>query len=1463
MRKNRSLLMAAIALSLVAPQARADELDALIQQVEKGNKSGKSTDEMARDQLVSITTGPVDRRRSAMYESRIYVDNQPIIKTLISTLKSEPALASMAAITLGKMQVKDGVAPLTEALASPSVYVRESAAYALSLNGDPSTIPALEKARPEQPGLTRWIFDDAINTLKKGPPMPSARPASTTGAGVYFLGSSNNTDKLRDQWKPVIERFNLRVWSVPGSDLNPQMGFYGGPLRHHEFSSLLADKDGKPQIDVAFVCNMGPDEFPFELQWQLFNFIRRGGSVVMLGDSMFSSGTLMQPDGKVRRSWGYIPELWHTALPKTLDKEFRPFRAGMHEPTNLTTGVTEFGNGRVVMLRGTGNHQINLRGWDGAFLSTTNYENLIRYAVEGDAGFPALIDLRSATNAAESGKPLSYSAALFSALDQSTGPGEFVAELRRGSEVVSTKSIPVDFAAKNLASVNLQIPTDWQLPSGDYDAVVTFRRGKVSSNLNTAVVLKSPLALSWSVQSTIETAGGELRGSAVIDSKLAQPVENAEAIFELVDASGRALQRTTKKLTIKPGKSEAIPLVLNARDYRVDSYYAVFRIDVEGKTVERSTQLVFRTKPFNFEQDLIMGPFGGLDPGAADPRNKEVMVAAGFNAVGSRFGTHRPGWYNWSYDVAPKIFAKPVWPGDLIEQSPGASLGLNMRLTEPGWNVIDHWDEGSVKVLENDSGVEISGADVFYRNWLKAKYRTLDKLNAAWAADFKAAIAKDPKDPKSKPEPWEENLTSWNQIQLHGGGASDWKDADENLWWKTLDEERKEFRRTNRGHQWWHWSEVLHSRIVTTETPGTLSWQQHEERGALGNFPSSIMLHVIQPNKSLDMYRRFPWAGLVGGARHFSVWSVGLAQTGTFGFNAGWTILNADYTVKEWWKPAAASLKVARSRDQVLLDAWSALSPEVAFFYCDASGNRPVSSRAFFDALHFAGILPDSIVSGTLRSERLDLSKFKVIFRIGKGELPPLWRDKMGAWQKAGGVLLDPPTVNIPRYGGREVEVEKGVKVWVASDVDRITSTQFSDYQSKVLALLAEHGVRPPVQVLDDTGMPAPTVEPALLETHDRTQNYLLAVGDSDIQGAQAFGSLDTRAFKEKFDLSADLYEGAKFKTAGGAAAKSYRIWMLTSADKPFETRFTVDGKLGVPFRDYERLDWLRTERGAGKQRWIAGPGVKLSEGEHTLKLEHRDAVKNVTRVLVVDEPVFEPIIKADVIGKNTVKAVYDVYNDRMLERVGDPKAGLYRAPMRQSDGHLYSLVTEDLAPIKLTARLEQGPSDSVLRVRVEMTKKDGTPSECRHSVMIEAVDASGKIVSGVIAKTSVLGWRVASMFPAVDDKPLTWKIRIKDLTTGATAETSVAAMEANTNWALSEPLTPIELKAGVVDPMPLEGQIHLVPVRATLVNNSDKPIEGKLKLEVPAEFLLEGGVEQAVRVEAGQLAVMVVAAGL
>ncbi|MCX5658897.1 MAG: hypothetical protein NTW19_04150 [Planctomycetota bacterium] len=1449
-----SLLALIVAIASFLPTARADELDAMMQQIDTQTRARKSPEELASSLVILMTTGTTDKRRAAMWDSRIYIDNPAVVQTLKDALqKGEPNLASMAALALGHMKIKAAGPPLAAALGNGSSYVRESAAYGLAVLGDPAYAPALKKARPDKPGLAQWIFDDALHTLGQGPATPDIRRKKLRGASVFYLGGGNLPQML-DGWKPLIDREALRLASQPPRDLNPQMGLLGGPIDTRGFFSMLDDRapgtssdaggNPVPQIDVVLLCNIAPDEFPFDLQWRLFNFMRRGGTAVFLGDSFFSSGQIQGQNGKVARVFAYVPEFLDTVLPHTPDKVFHPLRAGMTVPKNLGTAQADVGRGKVIVMSGWTEFRVVPRGWDN-FLRLPNYENILRYAVEGDAGFPAIIDGRSAPEKAESGQTLSYKLNLFSCLGPTPagaaeGEDQLTAELFRAGDAaktpIATRAYPLRFAADPTLPFTAQLPTDWRLPSGDYEVRLTFRRKGVSSTAVSPVELASPLRLDWSVEDHYRTPGGELAGAVTIHSKLAQPIEKATAIVELHDPLGRVLQRWSRPLTIKPGRNETMTFALQARAYRTDSYPVHCSVVVDGATVERSDRHLFHTGPAMFDQDIVMAPFGGLDP-AADQRSRDVMVAAGFNGVGGK--AIRPGWYNWSYDVAPKARASAVWPGDLIERMNAGAWGQEMRDRAPGWSVIDQWDEGSTKVLQGDTGQYFNGADVFYRNWLKAKYLTLDRLNAAWREHYKNTL----RDGKPmQPLPWEADLTSWEQVKLGQGSPVDWHETNDSLWWQALYAERCEFQRTSRFHQLWHNGDIFHTRIYSSEPPGTLAWQQQQTRGALGNRPSSIMMHVINAQKGADLYARFPWNAIVAGSRHMSVWSVGLAQTGTFGFNPGWTILEADYTVKSWWKPAAASLERARSKDQVLLDAWNSLSPQVAFLYVGHAG----TPRALFDALYFAGIVPESINPYDRRGNQLDLGSFKVIYRLGPGTLPPMWQAKLDAWQKAGGLLTDPPDLGIEGYGGKQVDAEVGIQHWVGSDQSRLASASFAQYQAKVLALLAEHGVRPVAQLLDDAGLPAPAVESVLLETHDKTQYYLLAVGDSDIQSSQALGSLGEGSRATKTASPDTFYDGAEFTTQRPGV---HRLWLQFNADKPFDTHVTVDGQPPLPFRTFEKLDWFRTERGLGQPRWVAGPAFNLAAGPHKLRIEHRDAARRVQHAVLLDQPLIEPTLRLGGGVGPTVKAAREIYDDLPLKPTPD---GGYRLPVRQSQGSLVSLITEDLGRPRLEPRLVRSETDRVLQVRVEIPQKDGSLSRCRHSATLQAFDAKGQAIPGFAAKTSVLGWRVVPLFPAAGDPPPPWTIRLKDLTSGATAEASVAtdAPEKSAKpWDRAEEGPAIELRTDD-ETMSLDGQIHLVPLRVTVVNNRDAAVEGKLSLALPEKLLLEGGLEKPVRVE-------------
>jgi hypothetical protein len=783
----------------------------------------------------------------------------------------------------------------------------------------------------------------------------------------------------------------------------------------------------------------------------------------------------------------------------------------------------------------------------------------------------------------------------------------------------------------------------------------------------------------------------------------------------------------------------------------------------------------------------------------------------------------------------------PVWPGDLVLKTVGArnrtmvEFGQFLRHRLPGYTIVDPWDESPVAIVTSERGEDLGPtSSVMYRNWLKSRYFSLDALNEVWRKEYDNYAKSDkpatptwamPAKTRVPPRtPWQGDLTSWNQIWAWRGAPADWGHYADGLWGEIIFSEcHSLFRKLDPNH-WWHWADAFHTRLYTGARPGQLNWECHRSRAGWGNRPSTIMLHFcyVYPEKRPGPVRRFHWDGLAGGGRHFINWTPDLSAI--HGLSPDVSIWKPDYTLKPHGKAIADSTWRVRAKEQVLLDGLNSLSREVAFLYNETADWPPgeATPRALFDALLFGGILPESLKTDALRSERMSLDSFRVIFVCGKRELPEPWHQRLAEWQKKGGTLL---------YAGDFKFDYRG---------DRIETPGFTEYQSRLLAKLREHGVVPPAQVLDDNGLPEPAIEPVLLETADRSQFYLLAACDWALDHSQAFGDLGRHEFARKIELKDGLEQGAGFRTDG--ERQRLQLWAEIQLQEPFKAKATVDGKPGdalVVYAEYASVLWA--ERGVGQSRWVAGPVFDLEPGDHVLKIERQAGQAKILRAWLVNESLLQPKLVCTMPG---VREVYDVYNDRLLPRADDG----WRMAFRASEGEVYGLITEDLGPVEVEPRLVPGDLDRRLQLKISIRRSDGSLSECRHAVNIQVRDAKGAAVDGLAHKASVRGWEVVSLYPAAEDPALPWTVEVKDLTSGRVGAARVAAAS-ETPFDSLKPVPPVLLQA---EPTPmLSGHVHFVPLRVTVTNHRNAPLTGELRLEAEQDILWDGKPEMSVEVAA------------
>lgn len=1438
-----------------------DELDQLLDDDEDiGEFGGGRLAEMLR----SMEFGRPYQRRSAIWKARRHPESSRLEQKLIEILeKGEPQYASISAVALGVMKSKRAVPALCKALSQSSSWLRESSAYALGLIGDRSAVQALKKSLPTAPGVSRWIFEDALLRLETGNGAPSPHSHSLKGAGVFWIGWAGTN--ARDFLRRLIKKYDLRIYGSSPPPLNVVLRKYGGHPDLTEFYKLLEDRNGKPQLEVVIVQGLLPYEFPAEARWKLFNFVRRGGSLIMLGNAMFARGVIKTSTVRRRtvHTYAFPEQLLHACLPEELNNSFRPYLAGIvgEFRGTLRSGTRTFGYGRTIVLAtdprkreslpllALGEKEAELpdyklKGWGHALITDRHIENMLLYALQGDSPFHTLIDLYDTPGELTAGDRATFKLNLFSV---DAKDGELLATIRKGKETFVTKRLSADLKGRKLLPLAVTLELPWTLRDGEYETEFTFRNSAGVSRMIWSLSVKSPIRLFWQIKDSYDEPGGVLEGSAEVMNQRQEAIPNVELVLRVLDVQGRALQRYIRKVSLKPGKNGPFPLRLYARDYRIGSYYLVLELKKDGEVIQTSERHLHRCGPYRFQQDLVYVPWNSSAL-PDDERMRKLLVESGFNCVWSL--KCFPGWYNWGVD-GPRVRCMPVWLGELVEKVRTAhdrtmkELADYLRHCLPGYTIMDPWDESPVELVVTDRGDDLGvQASILYRNWLKSKYLTLEALNRVWRKEYEV-LRRAPKGTWLRwtmpsgtrippPRPWQGDLTSWNQIWAWRGAPRDWRYYAENLWADIIFSEAHALFRKHDPNHWWHWSDAFHTRLYIGQRPAQLSLEAHQSRARFGNRPSTIMLHFyyVYQDKRPEVVRSCHWDGLAGGGRHFIVWApTTQAVDGLFPDTSIW---NADYTLRSHGVALADSIRRVRSKEQVLLASRNSLSREVAFLYVGTSEFPfgAATPKALFYALLFGGIMPESLKPGTLRSDRMPLDSFKVIFVCRGNELQrpekssspvepltgdfisklPLsedWQRRLETWQKKGGVVLDASSFGF-RFDG-----------------DRIESPGFTSFQRRIFALLEERGVRPPIEVVDDNELPEPSVLPVLLETEDRSQFYLLLVPDWDIRNSQAFGDLDKYEFREKIELRGDFIRGVTFTVN---AHSTYYPWFEIDAKEPFRARVTVDDKPSLPLVVYRQdTSSILLERGLGRRRWVAGPPFRLENGEHILKLEPIEGKAVVRRVRIVREPVLQPTILCRIPG---VKEIYDVFNDKMLSR----NANGWRATLRASYGEVYSLITEEIGAMELEPRLQDGETDRRVQLKITIRRSDGSLSRCRHSLNIRVLDKEGNEIRGLSSKTSVRGWRVVTLFPAYDDPPLPWVVEVKDLTSGRSARAPLRGTS-NEPFRLLEPLKPVVLR--VLQTPPLEADIHIVPLRVKLINNRDRPLRALLHSEIPREHLL------------------------
>lgn len=245
-------------------------------------------------------------------------------------------------------KAKAALGLLTESLTKPSFHTQTAAIWALGRIGDKSSVPKLEPFLKADHELLRFLAEEALARCQ-GKELLPASPAYRPLKQSTLLHVSDIDEKATEfLFREALQGLDVTWKAITVRPFNPSWSGIGGMPSTEEdrFSSLLTFADGRPRVAAVLISNLYPGELSFRLRWELWNYVRRGGNLVM-------SSILFQPisgRSKFKFSYAWKSTVFDTLLPKTIGPHDAPFLDGVGQPERgRYFGEATYGRGRVIV----------------------------------------------------------------------------------------------------------------------------------------------------------------------------------------------------------------------------------------------------------------------------------------------------------------------------------------------------------------------------------------------------------------------------------------------------------------------------------------------------------------------------------------------------------------------------------------------------------------------------------------------------------------------------------------------------------------------------------------------------------------------------------------------------------------------------------------------------------------------------------------------------------------------------------------------------------------------------------------------------------------------------------------------------------------------------------------------------------------------------------------------------------
>ena len=1364
--------------------------------------------------------GSIETRGEALWRLARLDDERSVapIAGLLPDL--EPALRPFVAMGLGWLGAKarSAAGALAELLKDPSPFTITTTVWALGRIGDGRARKRIEPFLGSDNELVSFLAMEAMARLDGNETLPvGPRYRPLRGATILAVLTGDAASARYIFGEPLgAEEVEFRAVSV--GPFNPAMRKLGGMPRGEQerFSQLLCFRDGQPQVDLVLVTPIYEHELPVKLRWELWNYVRRGGKLVMT-DTVFRKflgvqSTTRHSDLKIKFEW--VPCLFDSVLPEKVGVSDFPFLDGTaRKSQTFRYGVKQFGRGSVLVVASPDSEPARLadlfqsrhKTWKHMafwhFIGNDRAEDpllwsqMFRWLLEGPGAFSAsavLTKIPALKAGATARVALRVKNYLLDSQQLRAKVALVSVDERQLSEAAIEASVPKGKVKD--AVVPLTVPLDaWQ---EDYRLVTVLSAadGRELRAVSAAAKVTPAFSIKLEGPRELLRAGERLSLTCRVENLCGQTIGRARIVAAIADRDLRPLLRREPDADFGAGETREVSFDFVAPHLTAGLYHWVVQVVRDGRVLGQETTPLARMEPWRFRRELVVAPFGF---GPLQPRNEiEGLAAIGMTTYGLP-----PSFGRWTYQIqSPTFLPRHGWPAEILEGPEGEEWrehGEELRY-HPFFTFADTVEESDLQIgskLFQHGDVEEPGHEQ-YRIYLRRKYRTLSALNEAWKSDY----------------------ANWDEIALLGGVTG--KDGevlytsrigmttgqlvpvpkqldpakgitsfqpyhDQNAWrwhyvWMLLEIRHTAFHQADPFHPLAPGGamglhapfDAPHFRIYAWNPLSLFSRRVTFGRPTYGTKPHTVLVGVPNDEKALG---KLFWQAIAAGGRFLMPYAPGDQY--------GVRLLNEDYTPTPIGRAAGKLIERIRSRQEVLLATRNAVETRALFLSEGDSGYGSSLSLELYEALLWSGIMIDYGTS--LAGRRLVIT--------GSSRLSEATVTALGRFVAEGGVLVILSRTSaalLAEFGlGREEEaLPKDFRAEVA--LDPKGASFHSRYRAEVKVESGDWAV---------LARYADTQQPAVLSARR-------GKGDAfylNLEPAQS--SL------------ADRYREGPARQQ----AEAYRRLVATLA-----ARGGVTGAYQTADEKGRAIPYVQThllQADDSSQRYL------VAYADNRLP----DGMASAAGEMVVKLP--------------GVELVYDVYEGRDVSF----RNGRFPFALGAGQGTVFSLLMEDLGGLTVTPEVERFAPGCPLRVRVEVKCRDGKPSTCEHALNVHVFDAEGQEISALRQRLSVRGRGVLELFASWDDPDGDWRIVVDDLTAGLKGEAIVRKADSADppphapSAGFARPAADVTLTTRPLPP--LNAFVSFVDIAATLRSTREASLKVKVRLRMPEECLLAGPQEQVV----------------